>query len=281
MRPDAPGDVRPLRAAQLAPGVPAPTYGSSLRLDDLQPAYVTQFRTLLLQRSPFESRPPADYRRVWQGGFYEVWQRGRGQVLAHHPAGGLWDATGVVSCGDLQALGRLAQRENATLAAAERAQPVIGPVDRSTVPRNWQPVPNDPQTIATVGPGRLDTAVRVPAGGSWTLWLAGSFPRKVTVRVDGRAIGALADDLSYSGLARRVGATTLAAGAHRIEIVRPGGSLKPGDGATGSIGPLALTPDGRRADGSVRFLDGADYRKLCGRQLDWVEVVRDVPRDGS
>ncbi|HEX7256045.1 MAG TPA: hypothetical protein VF236_08980 [Gaiellaceae bacterium] len=45
-------------------------------LSAFRPADVLVYRTLVLRRSPVESRPPAPYRLVWSGSFYEVWQRG-------------------------------------------------------------------------------------------------------------------------------------------------------------------------------------------------------------
>jgi len=40
------------------------------------PEAVLVYRTLVLLRSAGSSRPPAAYRRVWSGRFYDVWQRG-------------------------------------------------------------------------------------------------------------------------------------------------------------------------------------------------------------
>jgi hypothetical protein len=40
-----------------------------------RPDSVQAYRTLVLRRTPVGSRPPASYHRVWEGRFYEVWQR--------------------------------------------------------------------------------------------------------------------------------------------------------------------------------------------------------------
>ena len=49
----------------------------SALFDDYQMGGVVEFayRTLVLRRSPVQSRPPAPYRLVWAGESYEVWQR--------------------------------------------------------------------------------------------------------------------------------------------------------------------------------------------------------------
>jgi hypothetical protein len=52
---------------------------SAFRLSDL-----LTYRTLVLRRSPVESRPPAAYQLVRSGRFYEVWQRG--ETISSGPA---------------------------------------------------------------------------------------------------------------------------------------------------------------------------------------------------
>jgi hypothetical protein len=49
-------------------------------LASFRPADLLVYRTLVLRRSPVGSRPPAAYRLVWDGRFYEVWQRGDGAI---------------------------------------------------------------------------------------------------------------------------------------------------------------------------------------------------------
>jgi hypothetical protein len=58
-----------------------------------------------------------------------------------------------------------------------------------------------------------------------------------------------------------------------VRVVRPGDNLAPGDGGTQrQLGPVFLqsTADDR----AVRFVAARDYRTLCGKRLDWVEIVR-------
>jgi hypothetical protein len=49
--------------------------GAFADLSAFRPADILVYRTLVLRRSPVESRPPAAYRLAWAGRFYEVWQR--------------------------------------------------------------------------------------------------------------------------------------------------------------------------------------------------------------
>ena len=253
----------------------AVSYGVSLRLDQLSPAYIEQYPTLLVQRSAFESRPPANFRRVYQGRYYEVWKRGKGRVLEHLGAGGKWAPAGNVSCADVRRLANVARREGATLAVSAAPEITIAPVAHLPIPKDWIRSPGDDQVIGTAGQGRLNTTIVAPRAGEYDLWLAGSFTRMVRVSVDGRQVASLVNDVKYEGLAQVVARVRLEAGLHDLQIDRAGGNLAPGNGAGGAIGPAALTPAGARP--VVRALAPDDYREACGRPVDWVEVVRGVP----
>lgn len=51
--------------------------GGFADIDDFQLDAVLVYRTLVLLRSPYASRPPSSYSEVWSGKWYEVWQRDR------------------------------------------------------------------------------------------------------------------------------------------------------------------------------------------------------------
>ena len=63
--------------------------GKYADLDRFQLEGVLVYRTIVLARSPSESRPPSVYRPVWSGRYYDVWQRPNGPpgILAHTPLG--------------------------------------------------------------------------------------------------------------------------------------------------------------------------------------------------
>ena len=80
-------------------------------------------------------------------------------------------------------------------------------------------------------------------------------------------------ELGPPGSFVRVGATELPAGPLPVRIARPGNNLEPADGGTNRfVGPLVLDPV---TDAPVlRYLAPRDAGTLCGRRLDWLEVVR-------
>ena len=54
--------------------------GGFAGLASFRPEDLSVYRTLVLRRSPVESRPPAAYRLAWSGRFYEVWQKSGGTI---------------------------------------------------------------------------------------------------------------------------------------------------------------------------------------------------------
>jgi hypothetical protein len=122
--------------------------------------------------------------------------------------------------------------------------------------------------MALTTPGRASGTMAVD-GGDYTAWLEGSFGRPVSVRIDGREVGS-AQGINTPGAWLRAGRVSLEPGRHRVEVGREGGGLAPGDGAPSTLGAVALV-----ADGEPRLVSVApeNVRRLCGRPLDWVELV--------
>jgi hypothetical protein len=265
------------RPADPAPlGRPGPRFGFASDLDDLSQQYVHAYRTILLRRSPVASRPPADYRRTWQGRWYELWERSPDgpEVLDHSPLGSAGAAAAVPRCSDVATLAARARAAGADLAYVPRPlPPAFLPTQAADRPSSWGQDGAEPLRLRTNGAGAVSGTLDVPAAGRYDVWLGGSFGGPVDVEVDGRRVGALRRELSGRGEYAPVGASIeLAAGPHRVRIVRAGRSLSPGAAAS-SIGPLMLTPAGAAAP-EVRRVAPRDWRSLCGMPLDWIEIVR-------
>jgi hypothetical protein len=64
------------------------------------------------------------------------------------------------------------------------------------------------------------------------------------------------------------GAARLTPGTHRLELVRPTRSLRPGDAQRDAIGPLAVV-----SDVAPQLVSGARLKSVCGRPADWIDVV--------
>jgi hypothetical protein len=66
----------------------------------------------------------------------------------------------------------------------------------------------------------------------------------------------------------------LAAGLHRLTITRGSSSLlAPGSGGSAILDSIFLTPVGAGGQATLHITPAARWRSLCGRALEWVEVV--------
>jgi hypothetical protein len=248
--------------------------GAAADTDQLQLGGLMIYRTLVLRRSPAQSRPPLPYSLIDKRDFYEVWQRPpgtQGDVLRHMGLGDAVQPSAVPDCGRVISMAAAAPA-GARLAAASQPGVVALPLSASSYPTSWAqedpsyPVPNDDA-------GTLTAEVQVPRSGDYEVWLGGSVRPNVTTTVDGRQIGQVRGQLNNAGQYVFLGSLPLGPGRHRIEIHFGGSDLHPGSGGGGlPIGPLVLS----RSDASrdrISYFDPADARRLCGRSWDWIEVL--------
>jgi hypothetical protein len=219
-------------------------------IDQFQLSGILFYRTLVLRRSPTESRPPAPYSLRWEGRYYEVWQRPDGYrpIVDDLPLGDSLHPGAVPSC---EAVRRLAVR-GSSVAAVVRDDPVVA-----------------------VREPALGQAVRVtvPSGGRYSIWLAGSTRRRIDVLVDGQPVGGTDGQLNNEGQYVELARAELRPGTHTIVLRSSRQELRPGTGGPeyGS-GPLvvSLTDPPRE----VTVLPSRDAGLLCGRTLDWVESLQ-------
>jgi hypothetical protein len=259
-----------------------PSVKTPLDIDDLTNDYVQSLPLLVLRRSPTVSRPPANFRRVFEGRYYDVWRREQGpgatSVRAHLPLGAdVFSPGGVPRCRDVRDLARRARRAGGELAYVER--PALATLDplETELPAGWFTYGAYPSAAVPVGQGVIEGSVRLPRGGRQRLWLEGSFGRGLRVTVDGRDAGAVSYEPGNAGQYLPLGELRLRPGRHTVRLIRGGGDLRPGNGAGDQsssvhIGPLVFSPrpNERRA---VRSVAAEDAGRLCGRRLDWIEVT--------
>jgi hypothetical protein len=125
-------------------------------------------------------------------------------------------------------------------------------------------------------PGTLQLAFRVPHAGSWQLWLKGDVMRSLHISIDNRQLGSLGGQLGGNSLVSNVLTPLLprlSAGPHTLTITRPGASLSPGDGGAAVLDGVFLTPAAPVDQSRLIAVPVARWRSLCGRHLQWVELV--------
>ena len=225
------------------------------------PTALGVYRTLVLRRSPAQSRPPAAYELVWRGEFYEAWQRQATTVPLppRLPLGSAEDPVGRPRCADV-------------LALARRAKELVVPTTPSAV------VAPLASPASPAGPESVSAEARVDVGGAFELWLGGSVRPAVEALVDGDPVGTVRHELNNAGQYVAFGEVTLAPGVHRIELRFSGADLHPGSGGSvPDIGPLSLSRS-EAADSNLVRVDAADAReRLCGNEWDWIEAAYGLP----
>ncbi|HXY84005.1 MAG TPA: hypothetical protein VEH52_00870 [Gaiellaceae bacterium] len=240
--------------------------GQYVDIDQIRLADLLVYRTLVLRNSPTVSRPPAPYVLVWQGRWYQVWQRQpTPAITAHLPLGSALQPGAIPSCVRVR---RIAVR--APLIAYPRPVNLVWSLDLARLPKGWTPL-----TGGALMPNRsatLSLDVRVPRSDRYTIWVGGSIRGRLTVSVDGSRIGSATRQLQNAGQWLGLGTVDLPAGAHRLTLAVSLPKLGPGTGGGGAtLGPLLLRP--RAKD---RLLQHDAPASLCRMNLDWIETVPPV-----
>jgi hypothetical protein len=257
----------------LAKGLP-PQYGHSYDIDAIDQRTLTLFPLIVMRRSPAWSRPPSNYAEVWSGPSYEVWRRTGPPPRIHLPLGAVLEPVAPAPCRSVRSLARTAARDRAQLTVAERAPNVV--INLGTASHSPNAVAlgdlEGQLQYALVGPAKIDVRFRVAIPAQYRLWLGGNVDRPLRVSLDGRVVGTPAQ--IYGGDANKYQVATLylAAGAHELRLIRGGGGLAPGDNASALIDGALLEPVAAERE-TVRAIPPSAWHTICGRQLDWIEVV--------
>ncbi len=271
MDPEAPAELRrrvvPLRR------------GSGLEklewapVDEFQPAAVLEYRTVVLRRSPAESRPPPGYELRSSGEYYDVWQRADEppRVVEQTMLGDRTIATGTPPCEEVRRLAQAARASGGRLMAAERPAPMVLDLSAAQRPPEWTFVAGEPTKIFPTTEGVARLPVEVGVAGDYDVWVQGSFARGLEVSVDGDRVGFVRDHPNFDGVWNRFGNARFAAGQHQVELRYPGSSLRPGSGDQPQrVGPVALVPVAPEAQ--LGEVAPARAGILCSRPLDWIAV---------
>ncbi|HST16728.1 MAG TPA: hypothetical protein VLK36_03605 [Gaiellaceae bacterium] len=275
LSPEAATELR-RRIVRLRTGGIAAT-GESPDIDELALSSILPYRTLVLRRSGLASRPPSAYSPVWSGRTYQVWQReaGRSRIIEHLSLGDRYQPAAVPRCADVVRLARRAAAAHGVLATVFRPRAVLLEADGSRgPPRSFGAYGEPSGALYLSRPFASTSALELPAGGTYGVWVGGSFKGTVEVDVDGRRVGAARDRLNWPGTFSPLGSVRLPAGRHTLQFRYAGASWRPGSGGEPpfGVGPIALSraTDDRR----VTYVNPADAESLCGRSLDWVEALR-------
>ncbi len=274
------------------------TKAATADLDSFPLSTLEPYRSIVTPRSPVESRPPSIYRLIWQGSFYQLWQRAAQpsrRILEQVPLG---ESNTLPYCGNAQngpteplcsidpvatppcarilGLARQALAENARLIAYQRPEPVVARGDQTLWPGTWiHDVAEHALTPTT--PGTAVSHIAVASAQSYELWLGGSFSRGFDVSVDGRHVGAVKDELASINGYVHVANVFLTPGIHTFALTYPHANLTPGSGENELTVLSAIALEPRQSPSSeLMSVQPRDAAQLCGRPLDWIEIVTGV-----
>jgi hypothetical protein len=223
--------------------------------DAIDPQALSVYRSLVVRRSPAQSRPPAAYRLVWGGETYELWQRAADARPAAERLGlgGPTNPVAVPRCARVRRLARAAA-PGATLVAARHAAPLV-------------------KRLSEIGVGTITAEVEVPRTGEYEIWLGGSVRSLAEAGIDGRPVGSVRHELNNEGGYVSFGTAAVGAGIHAVALRFHGPDFAPGsDGGPEAVGPLAMS-SATAADSRLRRVSPADAAdRLCGRAWDWIEL---------
>ncbi len=243
--------------------------------DELEPGAVLAYRTLVLRRSPVQSRPPGPYRPVFRGEHYDVWQRrapATGAVLAHLGLGSGVDPLAAPRCAAVRRVARRAG-PGGRIAAAKRPAPTVVPLSRTARPDGWGRAGDGRNRVLPRGGGAIDARASVQATDRYDVWLGGSVRSRLDLSVDGRLASSVRHQLNNSGQYMWLGRTRLSRGTHDLGLRLADPDQRPGSGGQPlALGPLALSR-AEAPDSTIVRIEAGRARRLCDRRWDWIEAV--------
>lgn len=250
--------------------------GAWVDTDQIDPTSLLTYRTLVLRRSPAQSRPPAVYSRVSHGDYYDVWQRPAEpgtELVQHLGLGDFYQPAAVPSCEQVTGLAS-AGGPGARLAAVPRRPNVVVSLAEGRLPADWTPTEPGGSAVLPRGPGTLRIAIELETAGIYNLFVQGSIRNPLRLKIDGVDVGYSGYQLNGGGQFLDLGRARFEPGRHLVELTLEGQSLAPGSGGPPeAIGPLVLGP-ASADDPPLLELPAFRAGELCGRNLDWVEAIR-------
>jgi hypothetical protein len=248
--------------------------GFTADIDRFQLPGILTYRTLVLRRGPGGSRPPSPYQLLYEGKYYDVWQRPANStdfVIEHLGLGTTTNPAGVPACSDVHRLARKAG-PGGTLAAVPRGPVVVVPLTNTQHPAAWNTSQYESALLPST-PGTMTATVQIPQSGDYSIYLGGSVRPRVDLSVDGRPVSSVRAFLNNYGEYVPFGDVNLTAGAHSLSFTFHGSDLHPASGGPPEpIGPLGLT-DQDAAATKISYFPSSKADELCGKPWDWIEAV--------
>ncbi len=244
--------------------------------DRFEPEALFTYRTLVLRRSPSQSRPPLPYGLRMRGDYYEVWQRPEGDarqlgLIEHMGLGSGLDPGSVPPCDKIIEFSRKAPQGGRIVAALASPFRVVALGEQSR-PSDWPALATDRRLVTPGSTGTLTVHLSVPAAGEYEFWVGGSVSVGVAMSVNGSTVARVGHQLNNHGQYISLGQGSLRRGPNTLELRYADGGWGPGaEVPQRPIGPLVMRPV-QDAEPIVSVAP-EDAENLCGKRLDWVALA--------
>ncbi|HEX4114952.1 MAG TPA: hypothetical protein VHY18_03665 [Solirubrobacteraceae bacterium] len=252
---------------------PSLFYGHYFDLDEELLSFVENYPIVVTRRSPSASRPPANYKLVYENAYYLGWERMSAPlVLEHLPLQQQFSPSLPVQCSALGPIVAKAPRGSELAVATAPEVSWFAPISDLGRSGGWVPDPNLPGVVVTRTGGHAEGVLDVKREGTYRVWVQGDFPRPVQVQIDGHTVGSVSG-ANTPGQWLQAATLHLRPGRYPSRVVMVSGHrhFGPGEWWPDTLGAVELqgeTPE------RLSTLPLSRWRTLCGREADWVEVVR-------
>jgi hypothetical protein len=246
-------------------------YGQPVDLEKVPPAALLAYPLIVTRVDPAADRPPAAYRLLWQGRYYQVWGRrpGAHAALEHVQLAGSPRA----QCATLERVARSAGAASAARLVAAQAPTIVRiPFQRSEHPPDWG---HERKALVMGHPGTLRAHFALPAAGTWDVWVQGDIMPTVRLSVDAHHLASISGQLSGNSLVPDTVPAIpveLAAGAHSLTLTRTSPGLGPGETGAAVLDSIFLTPARDGFAPTLRTVAASQWKALCGGSYQWVEI---------
>lgn len=247
--------------------------GFAADIDLFDPATIDYYNLLVLRKSPNGSRPPLNYNLAWSGAHYQVWKKIPGVIVRKSlPLGTIFYPAAVPTCSAVTTF--LADRtKSEKIYMAVRNPVYVVDFAGAELPANWQSMATYTGGVHFSGPGAFNRNFTVGATGKYGMWIAGSYPGRLRILVDGSQV--------YSGhsvlesnlyLTNPLNQVELSTGSHVLTVVYDQPKLMPGSDSPSQFGPIYLANQ-TAGDVKVKAVSVSRIPELCKLNLDWIALA--------
>jgi hypothetical protein len=247
--------------------------GYAADIDLFEPSTINYYNLLVLRRSPDSSRPPLNFSLAWSGRYYEVWRKMTGvSIKATLPLGSGFNPGSVPDCKTVDSF--LSQRTKTNrIYAASRDLVYTVDFTAGELPANWVTLTSNTQAVEFNGAGAFNRNFTIGATAQYDMWIAGSYPGRLRVLVDGLQV--------YSGnsvleanlfLTNPLTSIQLSSGSHVLTVIYDSPMWMPGSDLDSIMGPIFFSTQ-TAGDVKVKQISISRIPQLCTQNLDWIAIA--------